>query len=169
MGNQNMRTPGWLFYYLNERFGPFRLDAAANDENHLCEEYYTEKRSGLQAAWTDVTFCNPPFKESGLWVKKALWERTQGCSSVMILPIGCSQQWYRLFISKATIYLPDKRIHFDEPDGTPTSKADRDTMVVHVNTDKRDLFRWECRPLDLSGSRPEKSKLPPEGIGFDDE
>ncbi|GAF81494.1 unnamed protein product [marine sediment metagenome] len=131
---QNWRTPQWLFDALNERFGPFVLDAAASKENALCKRYHDGVRSdGLSNSWMDRTFCNPPFSHAGDWVEKAWGERTAMCRSVLLLPVGCSQAWFHDWVLRsktAHILYPTKRISFLLPDGTPTKNADRDTMIV---------------------------------------
>lgn len=60
---QDWNTPKWLFDYLNSRFGPFDLDAAADDNNHLCEKYFTEQNSALANNWEGKVFCNPPYSK----------------------------------------------------------------------------------------------------------
>lgn len=136
MGNQNMRTPRWLFDYLNERFGPFQLDAFASPENALCTNYWTEQDNGLEKPWACDTFANPPFRLAGAAIEKAYDEfLVHNNWSVLILPVGCSQQWYHRYClrdSRITVYHPDCRINFDMSDGTPTKSADRDTMIVCV-------------------------------------
>jgi phage N-6-adenine-methyltransferase len=126
-----MRTPRWLFDMLADRFGPFALDAAASSSNALCAAHYTKDDSGLLRPWFDVTFCNPPFNNVGPWVSKAIDEQSRGVSSLLILPVGCSQRWFHEAAQTALIYFPTKRISFDNPDGTPTRGADRDTVILH--------------------------------------
>lgn len=43
-------TPQDFFEKLDEEFH-FTLDAAASDENHKCERYYTEQQNGLLKDW----------------------------------------------------------------------------------------------------------------------
>lgn len=43
-------TPQWLFDELNTKYH-FTLDAAASDENHKCDRYYTVKEDGLTQKW----------------------------------------------------------------------------------------------------------------------
>lgn len=84
----NWETPQNLFDRLNEEFH-FTLDAAANDANHKCEKYYTEKENGLLQNWAGETvFCNPPYgnKETGEWTKKC-WEEVQKPNTTVVLLI----------------------------------------------------------------------------------
>lgn len=55
------RTPTNLFNELNAKYH-FTLDAAANDNNHLCEKYFTKEKDGIKASWEyETVFCNPPY------------------------------------------------------------------------------------------------------------
>jgi len=136
---QNRRTPLWLFSLLDARFGPFRLDAFASPEDALLDRYYTRETDGLTQAWLDVTFGNPEFKTMmPAALEHAVHEAERGIRSVILGPVGCSQEWFHQWAIRGTIYAPDRRISFDMPDGTPTEDADRDTIVMafggeHVN------------------------------------
>lgn len=135
---QRMRTPKWLVRFLELKFAPngFDLDVAASAENAVGKLYYDEKANGLVGHWHGNVFCNPPFSEAGKWVEKTLleWGRWKsGYSATLVLPVGCSQQWYHrgvLGSTHATVWHPDMRINFDYPDGSPSDRADRDTMIV---------------------------------------
>ena len=151
MGEQSMRTPPWLFEFLNAEFGPFNLDAAASFENALCKIFYTGTACGLASQWAGNTFYNPPFRDVLSWVIKALHEARGGRSSLGILPVGATQAWYQHIAIFGTVYVPDRRIGFLMPDGTwPVNKkggpqsADRDTIFlgmggVHVNPSPREF------------------------------
>ena len=81
-------TPQELFNELNREFN-FTLDVAANEENHKCEKYFTEKENGLLQDWGGQTvFCNPPYgsKETGEWTKKC-WEESQKPNTTVVLLI----------------------------------------------------------------------------------
>ena len=58
------RTPPELFNAVNEVFN-FGVDLAADDDNHLCPEYYTFDRSAfnpITLCYIDrPVWCNPPF------------------------------------------------------------------------------------------------------------
>ena len=54
------QTPKWLFNKLNKHF-KFNLDVCANDENALCEKYYTSYDSCLDKDWEMCNFMNPPY------------------------------------------------------------------------------------------------------------
>lgn len=139
---QTRRTPRWLFNFLAERFGPISLDAFADKKNRLVKSFYDEKANALRQPWFDVTFYNPPFKLTGRAVMKAADEwHTRSVRSVGICPVGCSQFWFQQWCrdDDCEIYAPDRRISFDLPDGTPTTRADRDTHIVTFG-----IPRWDA-------------------------
>ncbi len=51
-GPSNWRTPPHLFWWFDQQVqeygdGPFGCDVFADDDNHLCDEYYTEEEDAL--------------------------------------------------------------------------------------------------------------------------
>jgi len=151
---QSRRTPMWLFDQINQRFGPFLLDAFADKNNALCDEFYTREQDGCVQPWVDATFGNPEFENMAPPLSQAVKQAELGVRSCIIGPVGCSQVWYHELAIRGTVYVPDRRINFDMPDGTPTDGSDRDTIVMlfggeHENKHyKRGTFRV-CR-LELS-------------------
>ena len=81
-------TPQDLFDELNEEFN-FTLDPCCTNENHKCENYYTDSDDGLSLSWRGETvFVNPPYGRSiGRWVKKCYDENVNNNTlCVMLLP-----------------------------------------------------------------------------------
>jgi phage N-6-adenine-methyltransferase len=152
MGQQDMRTPKWLFDLLNELYGPFQLDAFADHHNALCKRYYTEQGDdGLIAPWLDRTFANPPFSIFDRAMCKAVTSNlAHGHRSVLIGPVACSQRWFHDWVvPNGHILVPNKRINFLRPDGTPTKSADRDTMIFLVGYREPWATRLLVEPLDV--------------------
>lgn len=135
-GTQDRRTPRWLFDVLDERFGPFLLDAYASPHNALCERFYTVDDDGNEQDWADVTFANPEFKAMGPCLEQAVRQAELGRRSIILGPVGCSQDWYHRLAIQGTVYVPDCRINYDDPEGNPTGHgldepgADRDTIII---------------------------------------
>jgi DNA (cytosine-5)-methyltransferase 1 len=150
---QDRRTPRWLFHALERQFGPFSLDAFAQPHNALCERFLTQAQDGTRHPWADVTFANPPFAVMAEAIEQAVREARHGVRSVVVGPVGCSQGWYHELAIRGTIYVPDRRISYDLPNGRPTDGADRDSIVIafggeHANPDwRRGVFR--VRRLEL--------------------
>lgn len=133
MGRQNWRTPPVVFNALNDRFGPFVLDAAASSDNRLLPVYCT-KQDGPPSAglWraklrgkVGPVFVNPPFSDIMPWVVAAEhWP-----DRVLILGPFSSSPWIRRAIKRASLWLTDRRVGFWHPDEKAGS-PDRDTAVL---------------------------------------
>jgi len=151
---QTRRTPKWLFDELDKRFGKFSLDAFADPHNALCPKFYTRENNGCMLEWADVTFGNPEFADMVGPLEQALRQAEKGIRSIILGPVGCSQEWYHQIVIRGTVYVPDRRINYDEPDGTPTTGADRDTIVMafgkeHANPYwRKGEFRVMALPLE---------------------
>ena len=95
-------TPQDFYEKLNEEFN-FTLDPAADDNNHKCTKYFTEKENGLLQNWGgNIVFCNPPYgKVIGDWVKKAYEEaRKPNTTVVMLIPARTDTKYFHEYIYK---------------------------------------------------------------------
>lgn len=83
--NQGWETPPALFNRLNEEFR-FDIDAAANADNAKCRVWFDVAADGLKQLWSPFTvFCNPPYKDAALWVRKAALESRRGGATAVLL------------------------------------------------------------------------------------
>jgi len=107
-------TPKYFFDLLNEIFG-FTLDAAASHSNHKCDKYYTIQEDGILQDWEGETaFCNPPFNEISMWVKKCYSEgQKKDTTVVMICPVRSDTDYWHEYIMKAhEVWFVNKRVNF---------------------------------------------------------
>ena len=98
----NWTTPQNFYEELNNEFH-FTLDPAADDKNHKCKIYFTEKDNGLLQNWGgNIVFCNPPYgKVIGEWVKKAHEEAQKpNTTVVMLLPARTDTKYFHEYIYK---------------------------------------------------------------------
>lgn len=98
-GKNDWETPIEFFNKLNKEFN-FTLDACANETNHKCNRYYTEKEDGLSKSWEGETvWCNPPYsaKEQNEWVKKC-YEESKHAEVVMLLPARTDTERFHKYI-----------------------------------------------------------------------
>ena len=98
-GKNDWETPIEFFNKLNKEFN-FTLDACANETNHKCNRYYTEKEDGLSKSWDGETvWCNPPYsaKEQNEWVKKC-YEESKHAEVVMLLPARTDTERFHKYI-----------------------------------------------------------------------
>jgi len=100
--SSNWETPTDLFDELNLEFG-FTLDAAASDDNALCDDYYTREQDGAIQRWAGHTvFVNPPYDHKSLtrFMDKALAEMVgNGVTTVLLYPAHKTDQkwWHKLW------------------------------------------------------------------------
>lgn len=132
-GDQNRRTPPWLFDELQLALGvKFKVDVFASPQNALCKRFITEQQNALMTEWgPGPAFGNPPFKMMGAAICRAVLQaKKHDMLTVILGPTGCSQTWFHNYAKHGTIWVPNQRIVFyDSVTGKPTPGADRDTMV----------------------------------------
>lgn len=89
-------TPPEIFEPLNKEFN-FTLDAAATDENALCDAYYTKEEDGSQQDWAGHTvWCNPPFDAASLqaFTSQAIRMVASGVLTALHVPAKTDQPWF---------------------------------------------------------------------------
>lgn len=144
---QDWRTPRWLFDRLHAEFR-FTLDAAANEENALCERYFTETDDALSHAWTGRFFLNPPYGRGvGQWVRYA-WEQVyvHGHADIGVVLIASrtdTRFWHQYALRGAEIRMVEGRLHFD--DGSAPATFPSAVLVFD---------RWKAHPVAWSTIKP---------------
>jgi phage N-6-adenine-methyltransferase len=115
------RTPDHIFKYASKYWGPFDIDLASSDENHLCRRYFTKEDNALEKDWAsvgDYGWCNPPYSNIRPWIDKAVEEEVSGFNTVFLLPAPNGEEWSRYLMSVCDymcwIY---PRVNFLRPDG----------------------------------------------------
>lgn len=94
-------TPLELFKKLNRRF-LFDLDAAADNWNHLLDEWYTKEDSGLDHSWEGRrVFCNPPYSQIKLWAAKFIEESKHARCIVALVPARTDTKWFQSILASA--------------------------------------------------------------------
>lgn len=132
------KTPRDLFRWLDERYGPFLLDAAADEETALCSRYL---RNGLEEPWDAVTYCNPPYgRRVGLWVEKA-WREVQQdrCPrAVLLLAARTDTAWFHDLVVRyaSEVLFLRGRLRFENGKNS-TGPAPFPSMVVVFERDRR--------------------------------
>ncbi len=118
----------------------FTVDVAADDDNHLCEKYYTKDTDGLKQDWRgEVVWCNPPYSDIGPWVAKAA---ISSCTTVMLLPPGIDTKWFHDWIWNVKNHCPHWgvqvrfikgrwKFHHPEQPGKQSPKQGNMIVVFH--------------------------------------
>ena len=143
MSRQDWRTPPSVFQALNDQFGPFDCDAAANELDHLCENWLGQNHHGIGYGWRN--WCNPPFGDIEPFVEAAVKINILGRHTVMLTHNNCCSPWFRRASQHAALYLPDGRISFWHPDEEP-GHPDRDTVIWHFGGEPGRIFLISLPP-----------------------
>jgi phage N-6-adenine-methyltransferase len=116
---QVVGTPRDLLDAVERRFGPIRLDLAANDENKVCEKYlgpgsaYGE--DSLQVPWHQQgghLWLNPPFADIDPWAAKCAEESKLGARISFLVPYTVAD-WFRTHVyGKALVLGLSPRVTF---------------------------------------------------------
>lgn len=145
------KTPRTLFDSLAKEF-PSTLDAAADDENHLCDQYYTYENSALNKDWAAehaYIYVNPPYSDIRPWVKKASEESKKGATIVMVLKASPNTEYWHDYIWEPEYDAQGNRllwatktregvkvrwtwgrVSFDPPEGLQASTPRHETAIV---------------------------------------
>lgn len=95
-------TPEDLFNELNDEYH-FDLDVCADETNHKCARYYTEKQDGLSQKWDGTVWCNPPYgRKIAGWIKRCYEYGTTGGIAVMLIPSRTDTKWWHSYVMKAS-------------------------------------------------------------------
>ena len=135
-GNDYFETPRSIFRQLDDIF-KFTLDVAANENNHLCEYYFTEQDNALECSWfSQRCFCNPPFSKKADFIKKAHDEvlKNECPICVMILPLNSmdTKAWHKYIEGKFVYEILEVRISFIDPQTKkPKSGNNSGTVIVY--------------------------------------
>ena len=134
-------TPNDVFESLNERFGPFTLDAAASEENAKVEIFYDEEANALKQAWNGKVWCNPPYvKQEDKttikdWVEKAWASVESGEAETVVLLIPAytaTRYWHDTIYPHAShLVIFRGRLNFEGPN-TRAGGAARNPSVSVV-------------------------------------
>lgn len=133
------QTPPEIFNALNAEFN-FKLDAAASEDNALCEQFIAAEQNTLETPWSEYlqkgyVWLNPPYSNPLPFVQKAAAENSRhfiGC--VMLLPADTSVGWFKEAIKTASEVrlITGGRIKFvSAEDGKPKSRnRNGSTLIV---------------------------------------
>lgn len=93
---------------------PFDLDVAAEKRNAKAKEYFTETDDGLKRLWRGKVWCNPPYSNPGVWIRKAIEEKQHCEVIVMLLKSDTGTKWFHdLLRPNADVTFLRDRIRFN--------------------------------------------------------
>ncbi len=89
------------------------------------------KRNGLKIKWHGNVFCNPPYSKTREWIEKAISEKKNCKSIVMLLPNWTDRKWFTLLKGYEIDFLQGKR-YFLNPAGERKDVARWGSMIVKI-------------------------------------
>ena len=91
------RTPPEIVKWLERRYRPFDLDAAASETNAVCEKFYDESTNCLKRWWGKGkhVFLNPPYSNPDPFVLKAIEQMEHDNQIDILLNADNSTAWFR--------------------------------------------------------------------------
>ena len=123
----NWGTPQWLFDRLDQRFGPFDLDAAAEAWSAKCERYLSREVDALGPdPWPGKrVWLNPPYKRELLirFLRKSIEHAAAGGLVCALLPVRTETCWWcdLVAVKAAEIHFIRGRVAFQPPPGRDLS------------------------------------------------
>lgn len=138
--DDNWGTPYDLFQFAEYVFGKFDLDAAAEPDWKMCENYIGEEQNALDpnTEWNGWNiWINPPYdiKSITAFVTRALQEAKSGKCITLLLPVKSDQKWFHdLTKDGASFLFIRKRVKFRRRNGLPAIGASFPVMLVRIQS-----------------------------------
>jgi len=138
--DDNWGTPYDLFHFAEFMFGEFNLDAAAEPDWKMCENYIGEEQNALDpnVEWKgDNIWINPPYdiKNITAFIKRSFAESANHKSITLLLPVKSDQQWFHDLVEQGAIFIfIRKRVKFRRRNGLPAIGASFPVMLVRINS-----------------------------------
>lgn len=146
------RTPPEWIALVRKALGEITLDPCAdvNPEFHFAKVNRTQ--NGLDWAWYDGFFCNPPYGHSlPGWAGKAVEEWSYGREGIFLSPARPETAWSRLLMEHATLVMfPKRRIKFIDPTGDGRNQPKMPNMLTYFGRRPRQVtgvFLESCTVL----------------------
>lgn len=89
-------TPREVVEYMEARYGKYDLDAAASDENKVCDKFYSKETNCLKRWWGSKkhVWLNPPYSNPTPFIKKAIEQMEHDNQIDILLPADNSTAWF---------------------------------------------------------------------------
>jgi phage N-6-adenine-methyltransferase len=146
--SDNWGTPIYLFKYLEDQFGKFDLDAAAESNWHMVSEYLTKEDNALDplVEWKgNNVYINPPYdqKTISLFIDRAIKEHiVNGKNVTLLLPAKTDQDWFKkCLVNNALVMFITGRLSFREKDGNKKQNATFPSVIIHFGRDIGVMFQ----------------------------
>lgn len=141
-----------VFEALHREFN-FSVDAAASDDNHKCELYFTKEDNALAENWSEcmeaegvskTVWINPPYGKGliQLFMEKCVEQKALGVTSVLLVPATLDAQWLPLEDVSEIRMVTRGRLAFIHPlTGKKISGNNKGSMFVIFRPNENEL-KW---------------------------
>lgn len=139
-------TPWWLWELLDGEFR-FSLDAAATDDNTLCDRWYTKESNGLIQPWNGRVFVNPPYSQLKQWVEKGRGEVLFGHAEIVVMLVAArtdTRAWWNHIRHGEVRFLPG-RLKFEHIDGAKFSAPFPSAVVIFGSGIEAKTVYWDIK------------------------
>ena len=165
------QTPRALYDSLNRAVGydpefgtgGFQVDAAANEDNHLHQNYYGPgSMLGVEpplahdalsvSQWLSPAFCNPPYLKGKAWIQwldKFVKQKALGVRIVALLPAKVGTDWWHdyVFLQKCDVMFLTGRVPFELPGRAKPTQPNHESALVFYGPDTTGTITWiDWRP-----------------------
>lgn len=144
------------------RFGPMRVDLAANASNTLGSDYYfgpgsnrCEDALAEACRWPTGCPCwlNPPFDDIAPWAAKCVAASAAGSRIALLVPASVGSLWFNRYVRPHAYVLElTPRLTFVGH----TSSYPKDLVLCYYAPERligRDLWVWKTRAANDNGRR----------------
>ncbi len=98
--SDHFKSPQWIMDAYADFFDPCPLNA---------------KFDGLHMPWKAFNYCNPPYSEISVWIRKAILESEERRTTIMLLPARTDTKWFHdLLYGKYEIKFIKGRLKFGD-------------------------------------------------------
>ncbi len=111
----------------------FEVDAAAEEDNALCERFFTDGLATTWSAHARRIYINPPYSDIPRWLQKAYEESQLGCTCVVLIPSHKGESWWDEWVvdHAERVILLKGRLRFVHPvSGQLESKPHSATILL---------------------------------------
>lgn len=116
---QDYGTPPEFIEAVEKRFGSIDYDLAANETNHVAEDWFGpggDEPDSLVVDWSKlrgVLWCNPPFNATAKFIQKAALElRHRRGLSLFLTPTSSGANWFKICEENGFVLQLEDRIRF---------------------------------------------------------
>lgn len=115
--------------------GEIDLDPCSDPLRHIeANKHYTKLENGLDKSWVGTVFMNPPFSESGIWMKKLAREYQLGHTkeAIALVLASTDTNWMQPFLKQYPVCFWKGRVAFVDKDYIQRANFNRGNAFIYL-------------------------------------